>query len=155
VAAHEAVPEPHVPGHLLRQLMGQPRRLSPSFGDLGSLSELALVLLALPQPCRTTLPAVWSHENLEQIRSGRTASGVKLNLKLGAPALTRAGHTAQKCCCPRYLELGSAVVEQASAVEDLDDASSRHAVVLIGESNRGGGAAVAPTNRLRYEEARR
>jgi hypothetical protein len=40
-------------------------------------------------------------------------------------------------------------------VEALEDAPSRHAVVIIGESNRGGGVAVATTNVLGYEEARR
>jgi hypothetical protein len=40
-------------------------------------------------------------------------------------------------------------------VEALEDAPSRHAGVIIGESNRGGGVAVATTNVLGYEEARR
>jgi hypothetical protein len=39
-------------------------------------------------------------------------------------------------------------------VEALEDAPSRHAGVIIGESNRGG-VAVATTNLLGYEEARR
>jgi MFS family permease len=39
-------------------------------------------------------------------------------------------------------------------VEALEDAPSRRAVVLIGESNRGGGVAIAATNPLRYEGAR-
>ena len=35
MAAHEAVPKPLVPGHLLRQLMEQRRRLPPASGDVG------------------------------------------------------------------------------------------------------------------------
>src|SRR6185436_9526039 len=35
VAADEAVPKPHVPGHLLRQLMEQPRRLPSASGGVG------------------------------------------------------------------------------------------------------------------------
>ena len=54
MAANEAMPEPHVPSHLLRQLIEQPRRLPSSFAELGLLSELALVLPLVTSPCRTT-----------------------------------------------------------------------------------------------------
>jgi hypothetical protein len=36
-------------------------------------------------------------------------------------------------------------------VEALEDAPSRHAVVLIGEYDLGGGVAIAATNLVRYE----
>ena len=39
MAANEAVPKPLVPGHLLRQLMEQPRRLPPTFVDVDDVGE--------------------------------------------------------------------------------------------------------------------